>query len=221
MNLNDLSASLAKIEKFLESSKNGQTQPVEITLWFKHDYWIDNEGILLLMGLEPSGTIMESCENIFGEKINTFRLVRFLGGREVDLTAWEVRSHQLSKQSLSACEMASLSKSDETLVEIERLNTIYQQMKEVWFSGNHCERNDPNYYINWAKDKEYNIGWYEWALKHQLIKPLNEAPEDRQIRLKNRVNQLRGMGVVGFFKKAASEEEISPQRLRAIIDKNS
>lgn len=48
------------------------------------------------------------------------------------------------------------------------------RLARVWASGKHDERNHPQYYINWAIDKDVTIPWLEEALELKLCSDPNE-----------------------------------------------
>ncbi len=164
---------LDNTQRFHEASKRGETEPTSLSRWFLHDTWTAREGFLLLMGLDPGGTVFEETVDILGQPLEEFRITCYLDGRGIDLTLWKLEYQKRQKESALAREqgrhrlaLAIRTRrydTDEIRKEISQLSDTYNTMMSIWNSGEHPKRNPPVYYIAWAEAQGFEVPWIDWA----------------------------------------------------------
>lgn len=133
-----------------------ETPPLSLATWLNHDTWTGEQGIQILMGLDPFGTKITK-QDLEGRHLYYLESATRLDGR----TAFD-RNFQ----------HGSAVAEDE----LARLAIDYEFLKTKWDSGNHPDRNQPRYYIDWAKGKGYSVAHLE-----RYIPPTpNESATDKR-----------------------------------------
>jgi hypothetical protein len=129
-----------------QTREHEQTEvpPLCLVTWFKHDTWTGEQGIQILIGLDPFGTKITTRE-LHGRNLYLLESATKLDGR----TLFD-RNVRLGSSSVAEDELA-------------RLAIDYEFLKTKWDSGNHPDRNQPRYYIEWALSKGISIPWLNWA----------------------------------------------------------
>lgn len=126
--------------------------------WLRHDTWTQEEGLLLLLGLDPEGTVISQSNwvNANNERLNEIAKAHFLDGREIDFVVWRAVFDHLKSHGYSGIDDGLAKKVKR---EIWQLSESYRDMKAVWESGNHAARNTPKLFVEWASSKGYKVEW--------------------------------------------------------------
>lgn len=147
----------------LETIRRQRGIPYFLIEWFRHDTWTAEEALLLLVGLDPGGTIVENIETIGGS----------------------VRPQIESMQTLDGMESAPRSFLEEegdddegSLRDMNKREGEWLTLRAIWESGTHPARNPPSYYLDWAVVKGYSVSWLQWASENGLVKEQGPSRED-------------------------------------------
>ena len=126
--------------------------------WLRHDTWTQEEGLLLLLGLDPNGTVISQSNwlNAKNERIDEIEKALFLDGREIWLPVFNAVFDYLESCKYQGVDYR-LAK--QVKHELWNLSESYRQMKAIWDSGNHPARNAPRYFVEWAIGKGYKVEW--------------------------------------------------------------
>jgi hypothetical protein len=65
----------------------------------------------------------------------------------------------------------SYSNQDEFSPDVKSYLKNAERYKKIWESGHHAKINPPNYYIDWAISKKFEIPWLDDAIEHGYYKP--------------------------------------------------
>lgn len=159
-----------ELARQLEKIEQQKGIPVLIAKWLRHDTWSADEAMLLLVGLDPVGTIIEVSESISGRKVQYVEIA----------------------YGLDAVESAPLSYLEEEggdeLRELQQLTAQWRNLWSLWSSGQHQPRNSPVYYLEWARSKGYAVPWLAWAEQNQLVAV--SRPEEKSLSTKERTTLL-------------------------------
>jgi hypothetical protein len=104
-----------------------------LSYWFLHDSWTSEEAFLLIAGLDPNQTEFAKADPFRIE--STYRL-------DVKYLARDARFGPDSGKG-----------------ELEAAEYFCRQIRALWKSGVHEDRNPPTYFIEWAKSKRIHIPW--------------------------------------------------------------
>ena len=157
-----ISGTLAEIKKMLLASVNAQNTFTEgLSDWFRHDTWTQDEGLILLLGLDPRGTIIEPSNwvGMKNQRLDEIAQAKFLDGRCIDFAIWDAVFKHLKLNGIEGID----DKLYETVKhELWGLSESYRNMKSIFESGDFQNRNKPDFYFKWAIEKEFNVPWRKW-----------------------------------------------------------
>lgn len=117
--------------------------------WFRRDTWTSDEAFPLLAGIDPDSFAVGDSH------------VRYLDGSLVCIAA-SMLAHGIEWPAASFDDVDSLRN-------LQAVPVILAEMKRVWLSGNHPPRNEPGYFIEWARRKRFDVPWLESAHGLSLI----------------------------------------------------
>lgn len=148
---------------------------------------------------------------------------------EPDYTAWV--SYQTWTLIEAACLLASIEPIPAAQFDKNRATgglpaRIYSDLKDAidlkqirWTESRdrniQGRRVTPSDCITWAAGRKHNI---PEPLAHLRKRDPNETPAQRRVRLERRVREVKAAGIRAFLKTVASEEGITPSRLKQILD---
>jgi len=157
-----VSGTLNGLANILKAAVNPQnTIPEGLCEWFRHDTWTQEQGLILLLGLDPKETSIEPSIwlGMNNERVDEIMQAKFLDGREIDFAKWFAVFNQLKSKGIQGIDDNLAKKvKDEIFV----LSQIYRDMKTIFESGNHPIRNRPDFYVQWALGKGFNVPWLDW-----------------------------------------------------------
>lgn len=136
--------------------------PFLLSKWFLHDTWSAQEGLLLLVGLDPSRMIIGQTKGISGETFDEFEYAYTLDSFEVPPRSFVEKEggNDISKMDL--------------------FRAHWKHLNEIWNSGSHSGRNAPAYYLAWAASKGYSVAWLDWAKAQGLLKVGQESIQEQK-----------------------------------------
>jgi len=146
--------------------------PVLLKKWFLHDTWTKDEAMLLLTGLDPDGTIIDTYETIYGELLERVELATPLDTFESFPMSY-LEEH-----------------GGKGLGKMQGYTDQWCLLRSLWESGDHPRRNAPMYYISWAKAKGITVPWIAWAEENGLLKPEVRSSEVKDVTTKERTTLL-------------------------------
>jgi hypothetical protein len=153
---------LTELKKMLMAAVNAQnTFPEVLSDWLRHDLWTQNEGLILLLGLDPRGTVIEPSNwlGLKKERLDEIVQAKFLDGRYIDFAIWDAVFNHLK---LNGIEGIDDKLNENVKHELWGLSESYRNMKSIFESGNFPNRNKPDFYLKWAIEKEFNVPWRKW-----------------------------------------------------------
>lgn len=153
--------------------------PILLKKWFLHDTWTSTEGVFLLSGLDPHGTVVKEAKTSYGEVRDEIEVAAMLDGSELpSKTFLDNQGHELAEP-------------------LNNLQVRLAHLSSLWNSGSHQSRNPPLYYINWAESKEYEIPWRDWATEVGLLnEKMSPAQEQNVVESKERTSYLNIIGAM-------------------------
>ena len=156
----------------------GKTQPLALHEWLMHDTWRRDEGLPLLLGLDPrpSRDFLARCVQTEPGS-GALRTARILSARRLDgslvclkgysnVQAWDADGRGTDAGDLPL-----------TSFDLLDFEIHLRALEELWDSGQHPERNPPRYFVDWAKRKGRAVEWEHWAIDEGLL-PEGEADKD-------------------------------------------
>lgn len=140
----------------------GTTIPVLLHHWLAMDSWTRDEGLPLLLGLDPDfQTFARFVETLPDGAQRTAKIIsaRWLDGSLVCLRGYE------NHQAFNAAPTGSIDPGDlpVTSFELLDLNAALWKLEQLWDSGAHADRCPPTYFISWAEAKGRAVAWKTWA----------------------------------------------------------
>ena len=114
--------------------------PLNLDYWLIHDKWTQEEGLTLLLGLDPRETKISPSiffNNTHPKGLEEFEFAKFFNGKYIDST------------------LDDIAQADKRLM--LQLSKRYQDMKKIWVSGNYSALNTPEFFVEWAISKGFNI----------------------------------------------------------------
>jgi len=193
--------------------------------WLKHDTWKQNDGLLIMLGIEPTGAEVNwnGYENYLGIPIEKAQLINAELFKDTNdeysfphnLEAQEA----IDEWGFSEESIESLAQRHE---EIRLYSSELANVKTLWdASGYEEERYTIKHYIDWAQRKNIVIPWLDWAIDKELIAQprttKKEPTEERRERIRQRKEVLKAQGVNSFIKTIAAEESLSESRIKQIL----
>jgi len=156
MEIDAKNTSLAFEENLMKLHERGESSPVLLDEWLKHDTWSEEEGFFILLGLNPNDCFCMGNDE-------EFRIIsaRYLDFSLVDIDGWDNSQTILNEMRSNPSRVIYSDKVPITSYLLIDLSSRFSRMKKIWASGTHAERNEPSYYIEWAKSKGFDIPWYE------------------------------------------------------------
>jgi hypothetical protein len=160
--------------------------------YFDLDTWDENEGLLLLAGIYPGGANVEfGVENYAGEKskeakIRLAKILDFSGHfefypeqqttlsdlRELETKLRGAKADKLPESKIALIQ-AELNKFEDVFMTSDvkvvwaitnRYSYNLSEIYRHWLASIHPEgKLSAEYFINWAIEKEFEIGWLNWA----------------------------------------------------------
>lgn len=113
--------------------------------WLRHDTWTNVEGILLLAGINPSYTQFSGTPDHNGWP-RGFQRVSLLDGRDFEQPDERTMAQWTAQET----------DTDDALTGIL---VGYESLRELWQSGSHRSREEPEYFVSWALAKGVPIKW--------------------------------------------------------------
>ena len=137
--------------------------------WFRFDHLDADDGIALLIGVDPK-------QGLFEEQISEFHLIfgiSFLDGDSICLDLEESDDPEISDYEYSSNEGCSLA--------VERAKERFQPYRvkhsrymSYWESGTHPERTPPIYFVEWAISKGIAPEWLPIAKEIGLVNQIDD-----------------------------------------------
>ena len=186
-----------ELAETLEKIKKSQKDPVLIHDWFAYDNWNKDDAMMLLVGLDPSGTVLKEISDEY--LIND-------GARVLELEV----AYMLNCKEMIPRSLINEYGDDKDDLFYRKINREWGFISSVFDSGTHPSRNPPSYYINWAISKSFQIPWLNYAIKEGLYTPKNHEKTDKAIHVRTENNYLRlilalANGINGFNPKKPYE----------------
>lgn len=131
--------------------------PVDLNYWLIHDNWTQEEGLILLLGLDPRGTKVSPSiffNNAYPDGLEEFECAQFFNGKYIysELDMDGLRKYGTTHD---------INNPDNTTQEVKilmwQLSNCYQDMNKIWVSGNYPALNTPEFFVEWAVSKGFNI----------------------------------------------------------------
>jgi len=157
-----VSGTLNGLINILKAAANPQnTIPEGLSEWFRHDTWTQEQGLILLLGLDPKETSIEPSIwlGMNNERVDEIMQAKFLDGREINFAIWFAVFDQLKSKGIEGIDDNLAEKVKD---EMFGLSHMYRDMKTIFESGNHPIRNRPDFYVQWALGKGFNVPWLDW-----------------------------------------------------------
>lgn len=182
-----------------------------LTFWLQCDFWKVNEGILLLVGLNPNVyEIYEWPDSISGGISYPKGDFTHFNLFHESTTAPEIYPPQLPIES----DDKQLNSVRFEVYEMQRLD--YEQrirelrknlgiLKANWDRSAHPNDSDkysPDYFIQWAEKKKHHIPWLDWAKRHELI---STSIDNKQTPRPERTEKTAKKMIVGLIKALAEK----------------
>jgi len=200
-----ISGTLAELKKMILASVNAQNSFAEgLSDWLRHDTWTQDEGLILLLGLDPRGTIIEPSNwvGMKNERLDEIAQAKFLDGRNINLAIWHAIFNHLKPNDIAGIDDKL---SENVKRELWDLSESYRKMKVIFESGGHPVRNKPDFYVQWALDKKFKVPWIEEYKKNDKFDEGNTVTTKENDSTNNETSPLGGTN----FTKAL--DEIAPQ----------
>lgn len=146
-----------KLVEFLQSKRTTPSDdPAEvIRRWNLRDTWTVQQGLLLLIGLDPDrSSIGPSTRWVdgAGNSLMEFLSVTYLDGRHIPYETWQA----LFEQSVVSDDLRLAVNQ-----EVWGLGEQYRELLAVWRSGAHPDRSAPGVYEAWATEKGFPVAWID------------------------------------------------------------
>jgi hypothetical protein len=143
--------------KYILDSTDGEFQPTRLKHYFRFETWGVEQGLYLLCGFDPEKTFGE------GERKDFARLDG-LGTTALNDSYEHFKScHSIDYSEIYAYVFEVLLDMTEAFVQ------GFKVRKDIWDSGDHKDRNTPEYYVQWALTKEFEIPWLDYAKRTGLL----------------------------------------------------
>jgi hypothetical protein len=145
----------------------------------RHDYWSVEDGLLILMGLEPSHILLD-IEVLKSRRMDAVKCIESIGYFEhsarigrVRLTEKEFDSYDSIGKDYKAWKTGDTvgdvwtppADTDEIDDVFYRAGEQIELYFELWQRQEHEEQNPPKYYVQWAINKNLPIPWLATAKK--------------------------------------------------------
>jgi len=158
-----------------EAKKLRESNPYkfsELRAWLKLDTWKQNDGLLLITGIEPQGADVnwEGYKNYMGVHIEGTQLINacLLDDAEdyYDLPHNMGEDEAKNKWNYGEDLIEELAERNKT---IQKYSKILNDIKIIWDASNFKdERYSPKHYIEWAVSKNIDLPWLDWAIENKL-----------------------------------------------------
>lgn len=149
----------------LDARKKIENEPTLLSEWFAYDNWGKDNAMLLLVGLDPGGTVIKDTADEY-----------LLDGDKVVLEI-EVAFNLSCKEMIPRSLIDEYGNEDDRLF-YRKLNAEWGFISSVFDSGSHSDKNPPNYYIDWALSKNFQISWLQFAIEKGYYKPENNLSQN-------------------------------------------
>lgn len=154
-------------------------EPKKLRFYLRHDAWTAETGLFLLAGLVPA-----SSERATEAHLEVFKAWSGISGTVFDaasdiygLGLWRDHTEVVSDWSYVRRSI------------VRKCGNAFKTMQAVWASGQHPERSPPQYFIDWAASKGFDVPWVDWAVEQGLASrpptgcvstPLDDCLGDRE-----------------------------------------
>lgn len=187
-----LKESIEILDECLTAYESGEIGSVMLDFWLKHDTWSLEEGLLLLVGFDPNRSklgidmdteysIYDLVPHLFYERGDGSALVRGkldidfppgLSQLEVDFEAQHNSPEEFGEE-YDPIGLTPIHNNNQ--VRLEDIFAKHTRMKSIFESGGHPSRSSPEFYIEWAERKGFQIPWIKWARSEGLIQDCDDA----------------------------------------------
>jgi hypothetical protein len=173
--------------KAASSSSDSDDFPLWLFMdWLRYDTWEPMDGLQLLLGVNPHHTKFFKSDP-FSSWPDGFQSVVFLDSKVLK------QPDERRRVEWTASEVSD----DDNLM---GLSVGWQNIRDIWRSGNHPLRPTPEYYVQWAETKGFHVPWLRDAREKGRFQPVVEAQtvespaSDRPIAAKERGTYLNIIG---------------------------
>lgn len=188
-----------------------------LTHWFSCDTWTVYEGLLLINGFDPRSVFFDNKGNIFHpsqkyrydenleKDIKTpLKDAEYPYLHLISLDGLNFRDEELDDILKNINETTKSKKRDDVALRQENALRKYYNSLKFWNSGNHDDDiYEPEYFINWALEKNYKIPWLDWAVENGYydINNNNNNEKDKELNPKSETAHLHIIGALFFMLK--------------------
>lgn len=153
-------------QRLLDAHEADPYSHSELGHWLKLESWTDQEGLLLLAGVCPTGADIqwEGYKNLGGVLLDRPKINNALLLNELP-SFYFIRCDDKSEKSV---EWGNLVR--EKTHKLNAIESRLEWIKRLWDSCKHKgERHSPSYFIDWAVRKKIHVDWLDWAHNEGLI----------------------------------------------------
>lgn len=159
----------------------------KLSHWFKHDHLSREQGLALLVDLDPEPLTLNALSNWRADKQNNLDLL--------ELGVFLLNGNQIScypeSDDEDCIELTTDEENDvieQTIIRFDEFVSRFKKLIQYWNSGKHPELTPPSYFIEWALSKNVHPAWLDSAIEFGLYIPKQLLGQSKQIEVKQPVN---------------------------------
>ena len=153
----------------------GESDPYacsKLGAWLKHDTWKPYDGLLIILGIEPTGSDVnwDGYKNIMDIHIDSVKIINaefFDDVYDEYLLPHDIDEEEAKKEwGFTEQTIECLALKNE---KIRAYSNRLAEVKSLWDASNFKdERYSPKHYIEWAVSKNIDLPWLDWAIENKL-----------------------------------------------------
>ncbi len=187
----NLDKKVPQIKAPIEEHREKENDPYSFSSleeWLEHDTWSNNDALLIIIGIEPTGADVnwDGFENVNGIHVNIAKLVN--ASFFDDIYDSYIDPHYISEDELKEWGYTDIETIDQLAQRREKIlaySSKLGKVKSLWDASDFDkERYSPKHYIDWAARKKIHVPWLDWATNKNIFESSSIGDGERDTLLK-------------------------------------